>query len=170
LLESTDIQQVPGTRQKSYQGYQRRNEKMTRNLIVLGCAALLALGVSISGYAGLPPDFDGDGLADTADNCVATPNGPLAGTFSCVAQEDADQDGYGNPCDTDVRNDGGTGVGDLLDTLDALQNNPSDLLYDYNCNGGVGVPDLLRSLADLQAGTVTPGPSGLACAGSIPCP
>ncbi len=143
---------------------------MTRNLIVLGCAALLALGVSISGYAGLPPDFDGDGLADTADNCVTTPNGPNLGTDSCVAQEDADQDGYGNTCDTDADNDGGVGVSDLLDTLNALQTNPTLLVYDYDCDGGVGVGDLLRSLADLQAGTVVPGPSGLACAGSIPCP
>ena len=143
---------------------------MTRNLIVLACAALLALGVSISGYAGLPPDMDSDGVQDTADNCKVVPNGPDLGTLSCVDQEDADLDGYGNICDTDADNDGGVGVSDLLATLDALQNNPSLLIYDYDCDGGVGVGDLLRSLADLQAGTVVPGPSGLSCAGSIPCP
>jgi hypothetical protein len=143
---------------------------MTRNLIVLGCAALLALGVSISGYAGMLDDFDLDGVPDIVDNCVTTPNGPNLGTFSCVNQEDADQDGYGNTCDTDANNDGGTGVSDLLDTLDALQNDPTQLVYDYDCDGGVGVGDLLRSLDDLQQGTVVPGPSGHACAGSIPCP
>ena len=143
---------------------------MTRNIIVLGCAALLALGVSISGYAGLGGEGDGDGVPDAVDNCLIVPNGPLAGTGSCMAQEDADLDGYGNTCDTDSNNDGGTGVSDLLDTLDALQNNPTLLVFDYDCDGGVGVGDLLRSLDDLQAGTVTPGPSGLGCAGSIPCP
>jgi hypothetical protein len=46
-----------------------------------------------------PPDADGDGVADAADNCPAVPN---------PAQADADTDGVGDACDdfTDVDHDG----------------------------------------------------------------
>ena len=111
---------------------------MTRNLVALGCAVLLALAVSFSGSAGVHGgSSDGDGIPDNQDNCVVLPNGPLLGTGSCFAQEDADMDGYGNPCDLDVNN-----------------------------NGQVDLIDLSESF--LRQGEV-PGPSGLACAGTIPC-
>ena len=73
---------------------------MMRNLIVLGCAGLLALGLSISSFAGVDPDTDGDGVTDSNDNCINVQNGPSGG--ACSAQEDgvtaqnpADPDGYG---------------------------------------------------------------------------
>jgi uncharacterized protein (TIGR03790 family) len=42
-------------------------------------------------------DQDGDGIADTMDNCILVPN---------PAQRDTDLDGYGNACDADLNNDG----------------------------------------------------------------
>jgi len=49
-------------------------------------------------------DQDGDGIADTMDNCTLTPN---------PGQRDTDRDGYGNACDADLNNDG---VVDLADS------------------------------------------------------
>lgn len=43
------------------------------------------------------PDVDGDGVADTDDNCESTPN---------PSQADSDGDGEGDACDDDADNDG----------------------------------------------------------------
>ncbi len=43
------------------------------------------------------PDSDGDGVGDNVDNCVTTPNGD---------QADADNDGQGDACDSDIDGDG----------------------------------------------------------------
>jgi len=143
---------------------------MKRNLIVIGCAAMLAFGLSFGSFAGSSPDSDSDGVPDAFDNCVNVPNGPLAATGLCDAQEDADLDGYGNPCDTDVNNDGGTGLDDVNITLAAAAagagaGSPSDI----NCDTGVGLDDVNDVLAGAAA-AATPGPSGLACAGTgTPC-
>ena len=142
---------------------------MTRNLIVLGCAGLLAVGLSISSFAGVAPDTDGDGISDDADNCVIVANGPDASTGSCNSQEDGDSDGYGNPCDTDTNNDGGTGLDDVGFVFDAVVAGSSDPNYDFNCDGGAGLDDVGRAFDDVVSGA-PPGPSGLACAGTVPCP
>ena len=142
---------------------------MMRNLIVLGCAGLLAFGLSVSSFAGAPPDADSDGVVDTSDNCVTTANGPLAGTGACVAQEDGNADGYGNICDTDYNNDGATGLDDVATALAGAAVVSTDPNLDPNCDGATGLDDVARTLAD-AAVVQTPGPSGLACAGTIPCP
>ena len=59
---------------------------MTRTLIVLGCAGLLALGLAIGSFAGITNGGDGDGIPDNDDNCLLVPNGPLGG--ACSNQED----------------------------------------------------------------------------------
>jgi len=137
---------------------------MKRNLVVIGCSALLAFGLSFGSFAGSSPDGDSDGVPDAYDNCTTTPNGPLAGTGSCNSQEDANLDGYGNPCDADLNNDGATGLDDIAALLLQL-NQPGD--GDMNCDGAVGLDDAATALGTLNQ---PPGPSGLSCAGSgTPC-
>ena len=143
---------------------------MKRNLIVIGCAAMLAFGLSFGSFAGSSPDSDGDGVPDAYDNCVNTPNGPLAALGFCYSQEDADADGYGNSCDTDVNNDGGTGLDDINIILAAAYYGASgENVSDLDCDGGVGLNDVNTGLG-AAAASATPGPSGLVCAGTgTPC-
>jgi len=136
---------------------------MTRNLIVIGCAALLAFGLSFGSFAGSSPDSDSDGVPDAFDNCINTPNGPLASTGSCNSQEDQAGDGYGQPCDSDLNDDGATGVDDLGIMVTGL-NAPG--VGDLNCDGAVGVDDIGVAVTNLNQ---PPGPSGLGCAGTPPC-
>ena len=136
------------------------NNGMIRNIIVLGCTALLTIGLSFGAFAGAAPDSDADGVPDAYDNCTTTPNGPTLSTFPlCSGQQDEDTNGYGNPCDTDVDNDGATGLSDVGIVLNALGTLGGNT--DFNCDGGTGLDDvgtILNQLGNL------PGPSGLACA------
>ncbi len=114
---------------------------------------------SLQGYINLnlgfvpdPIDSDGDGILDTADNCILVPN---------PSQCDSDNDGYGNHCDADLNNDGFTNGKDT--TLYRLQiGQPSVApIYnkaDMNCNGFVNGQDttLFRKRLGLP-----PGSSGL---------
>jgi hypothetical protein len=143
-----------------------KEKRMTRNLIALGCAGLLAFGLSLSAFAGSVTDSDGDGVPDGFDNCVDDPNGPSGSTAQCDSQEDYDQDGYGQICDEDVDNNGNTLGGDLSIVLAAIGNVGNDAT-DIDCSGSTLGGDLSRVLAAI--GT-QPGPSGLACAGTVPCP
>lgn len=140
---------------------------MMRNLIVLGCAGLLALGLSISSFAGVDPDQDLDGVTDSNDNCLVDPNGPGGG--ACAAQEDGDSDGYGNTCDSDFNNNGATDPVDLGTMISAASSVSTVLNTDLNCNGAADPVDLGTVLGDSIAVKIV-GPSGLACAGSAPCP
>ena len=107
-------------------------------------------------------DTDNDYVGDNSDNCLLVPNGPGGGF--CSTQQDDDQDGYGNACDADFNNNGGVGLADINAALEGLTS--QFLTYDMNCNGGIGLADVADALKLL--GTV-PGPSALACAGTIPC-
>lgn len=137
---------------------------MKRNLIVLGCAGMLAFGLSLSSFAGSAPDADSDGVPDLYDNCSVVANGPLLPPVGCK-QQDGDTDGYGNACDRDLNNNGTTDLPDLGLVLSNLGNTLAPA-FDINCNGTVDLPDLGAVLSAL--GT-PPGPSGLGCAGTIPC-
>jgi len=120
---------------------------------------LLAAGLPLAGMAGTAtPDTDNDGIIDTLDNCVLKPN---AGAAFC----DTDQDGYGNACDADTNNDGVVGVPDF-GTFTASFGQAGALPADTNCDGTVGIPDFGTFTATF--GTPV-GPSGLSCAGTIPC-
>jgi len=131
---------------------------MKFNLLALACALMLAFGLSMGSFAGSVADVDSDGVPDVHDNCTTTPNGPLAG--SCNAQQDVDEDGYGNACDSDFNNDGATGLDDLGSILGHL--NQVVPIEDLNCDGAVGLDDLGQVLGSLNQ---NPGPSGLPCAG-----
>ena len=137
---------------------------MKFNLLALACALMLAFGLSIGSFAGSLADADSDGVPDIYDNCQNTANGPLAG--ACALQQDGDNDGYGNSCDTDFNNDGATGLDDVNDILGQLNGNVPE--YDLNCDGATGLDDVNNALGTLND---NPGPSGLPCAGTgAACP
>jgi hypothetical protein len=135
-----------------------------RNLIVIGCATVLALSLSMAAFAGSITDTDTDGVPDTLDNCEVAANGPLIADANNCFQTDGDEDGYGNACDVDLSNNGVNDLPDLLAVLSAL--GTVDPAADVTCNGAVDLPDLLAVLSGLGG---APGPSGLSCAGAIPC-
>lgn len=60
-------------------------------------AAVLLLTQSLHAIAQVTTDTDGDGVADTLDNCPLTAN---------ANQRDTDGDGLGSLCDADLNNDG----------------------------------------------------------------
>ena len=94
---------------------------------------------------------------DVADNCTEVSN---------EGQTDANTDGFGNICDADLTND--HQIVDVLD-LEILKSLffASEPEADLNVSGFVDFRDLGRMKALFAR---PPGPSGLACAGSIPCP
>lgn len=119
-------------------------------------------------------DTDGDTVADGLDNCRLVPNaltGNVPGTSILKYQLDSDHDGYGNACDADLNNSGSVTATDysiLRSVLGELASySPFSAAADMNGSGTVTAADysMLRS----RIGT-PPGPSGLACAGSVPCP
>ena len=77
---------------------------MKINIITLGCAILLAVGLSLGVGAGPIVDTDGDGVIDGIDNCAGLRN---------AEQCDTDQDGYGNGCDGDFDKNQVAGVSDF---------------------------------------------------------
>jgi hypothetical protein len=106
-------------------------------------------------------DADGDGVCDAEDNClnVANPD-----------QLDVNADGYGNACDADYSDDSMVGGPDFGifgaawgRAVGAPGVNPQT---DHSGDGAVGGPDFSFAL---RGHGLPPGPSGLACAGSIPC-
>jgi hypothetical protein len=132
-----------------------------------GAATLV--GGSFGGVRGLAmpqptsgPDSDDDGVADPEDTCrdVANPE-----------QLDADQDGHGDRCDGDFNNDGVVGAPDLLILGRAFGSQAGvpgfDARADMNSDGLVGGPDLLLWSPGFGKPVAA---SGLACAGTIPCP
>ncbi len=95
-------------------------------------------------------DGDGDGVADAQDNCSAV-NNPLQG--------DADLDGFGNACDTDLDNNCQVDFLDLGLLKAAFFS--ADPVADFNQDGTVDFLDLgLQKASFFQP----PGPSGLTTA------
>lgn len=125
------------------------------------CVTKLTEAGRASALDACPDDSDGDSVPDEADNCVLVPN---------AGQSDADLDGYGDACDADLDGDGDVDAADLALLQASFAATPADAAWnpaaDLDGDGVVGVPDFNR-LRDAYGGE--PGPSGLACAGSVPC-
>lgn len=106
-------------------------------------------------------DSDSDGIADDLDNCLEKVN---------PNQRDTNSDGYGNICDPDFNNDGSVNRIDFNTLRSQFGLSEGDLGYDTNIdlNGdnAIGLPDfnIFRTFFGKS-----PGPSGLSCAGTIPC-
>lgn len=133
---------------------------MKYNLIALACAVLLAVGLSLTVAAGPGIDTDTDGILDQNDNCVAIQN---------ATQPDSDLDGYGNRCDADFDNDNTVAGSDfIVFKQDFNTNAPTyNEQVDLDCDGSVAGSDFIIFK---QVFNAAPGPSGLSCAGTAPCP
>ncbi len=106
---------------------------------------------------------DADARGDACDNCILNSN---------VTQLDANGDGFGNLCDADINNSGTVTTADfgLLRSVlgQAISFSATAAASDMNGSGTVTTADfgLLRA----RLGTAVAGQSGLACAGTVPCP
>jgi hypothetical protein len=106
-----------------------------------------------------PMDGDEDGVPDSEDNCL---------TVSNAGQGDTDLDGYGNICDADYDDDGSVTGTDYSAFQAAYANPPTPVgEFDHDCDGAVAGTDY--GIFKLAYGA-PPGASGLACAGTVPCP
>ena len=134
---------------------------MKTGLMAGGIALLATLGLSFVAFAGPSVDTDGDGVYDVLDNCVNVPN---AAPLDC----DTDKDGYGNMCDGDFDEDFFVFPSDYsLWLADAATVYDSGIGSDMDCDGYVFPSDYSIWLG--TAALVTVGPSGLYCAGTVPC-
>jgi hypothetical protein len=122
------------------------------------------IGYPIASLAGLAPDADGDGIPDVLDKCMLDSRNV---SLSC----DTDQDGYGNVCDGDFNQNGTTNSTDFsMFFQPALANGvPTSRGTDMNCNGTVNSTDFSMFFVPKLNTGAGGGPSGLACAGTIPC-
>jgi hypothetical protein len=116
------------------------------------CALLL-------GMPAWAQDADADGVIDSRDNCLVIAN---------PDQRDTNLDGFGNLCDPDFNQDGLITFFDTGTILGAWATTVPPTSADVDLDGDdiVGMPEIIVHLNYLG---LPPGPSGLACAGTIPC-
>jgi len=133
---------------------------------------LFAFGFALSANAGAITDTDNDLVPDQFDNCRVVANGPNQTTN----QVDSDLDGYGNRCDADYHNPPtgpnnlATTAGDFGFFLGTFGTNSLGQT-DHDGNGTITAADFGIFLSKFSAvgAANAPGPSGLACSGTIPC-
>ena len=131
-----------------------------RSVVGAGLALALLLSATVNPALADPlPDTDGDGIADSADNCTLVAN---------PSQCDSDGDGFGNHCDADLNNNGATNAFDtplFREQLGLPSVGPTYNIADLNCNGSVNAFDapLFRQLLGAP-----PGPSGVGPPGGGP--
>jgi hypothetical protein len=136
---------------------------MKIGLTAAGIALLCVIGLAFASFAGPSTDSDGDGVFNVLDNCSALKNAPPA---DC----DTDDDGYGNACDGDFDQNKATTAADFSSKFvpDFKKGTDSGTGTDMDCNGTVSAGDFSsRFVPNFKAGK--PGPSGLFCAGTVPC-
>ena len=112
-------------------------------------------------FAGPPPDVDGDGVADTADNCID------ATTGANPAQDDTDGDDCGNICDADYDQSGLVDISDLFIWLPAYLT--VSALHDHTEPVGVGIVSISDLFRFLGMYLSVPGPSGTTVS-TLACP
>ena len=128
------------------------------------CIRLFWLAILLSSAiaaAALAVDTDGDGIADPADNCQQSVNS---------SQCDTDRDGYGNVCDADFDENLIVSVADfgLYFLPDYQTGQDSGTGTDMDCSGSITTLDFSRYFRLLYLSGQL-GPSGLSCAGTVPC-
>jgi hypothetical protein len=97
------------------------------------------------------PDFDGDGIPDSSDNCTEVEN---------AGQLDTDEDNYGNACDCDFDQSGFCNIADFsIFRVDYSSTYDSGVGTDMDGSGRVGIDDF--SLFREGFWATVPGPSGL---------
>lgn len=166
---------------------QAETDVLVADVASTSCTTISCTGQSISseGYALITfnaeyarskmVDSDADGVLDFADGCSSVANG--AGPLG-LPTADADQDGYGNACDGDfddnfavTSTDFGTFLGcfgvNPTGTPTGPEMDPLCTESDMRFDTAITAIDFGRFLQQLGG---PPGPSGLACAGTSPCP
>jgi Thrombospondin type 3 repeat len=120
----------------------------------------IILRSAIAGAA-LAVDTDGDRIDDYTDNCTLIANG---------SQCDTDRDGYGNRCDGDFDENQKVNAYDFEKYLlpDFRMSADSGTGTDMDCSGSVNSSDL-ANFFEPQFKFAQLGPSGLPCAGTVPC-
>jgi hypothetical protein len=122
-------------------------------------AMLVAVVLLSCAFEANAQDTDGDGVPDAIDNCLVAVNS---------RQLDPDRDGYGNRCDGDFDQDGDTDQDDgdwyVSWCPGGFPMDPD--ICDTNENGLTDFEDPLIMVSLIGS---PPGPSGLACAGTVPC-
>lgn len=118
-------------------------------------------------------DDDDDLLVWSNDNCHEVYQESVYNTTTAAPGVcDTDTDGYGNACDGDFNQSNGTDATDFSTYfLPAFNSgNDSGAGEDMNCSGSVDATDYSTYFIPQFNGSGQPGPSGLSCAGTSPCP
>jgi hypothetical protein len=140
---------------------------MKTGLISSGIALIATLGFSAVAFAGMSADNDGDTIYDVLDNCSA-----LFQDLNAAPPQDCDtdDDGYGNMCDGDFDNSTTTDATDFGIFFPDFSVTGTDggTGTDMNCDTVVDATDFGYFFPQFSV-TGVPGPSGLHCAGTVPC-
>ena len=110
-------------------------------------------------------DGDSDLVPDAFDNCLQVPNGP--GDPS--NQVDSDVDGYGNVCDFDYNGDFLTTTLDFSTFFAVFVGDIVAPETDHDGDGATTTSDFPMFMYAWYGMIPSAGPSGLPCAGSVPC-